>query len=141
MKGFTFIELILVVALISIVTAMSAVFYTRFLTQNAVLNTVDQLVGQMHKAQIYAMSGRQGSNWGVNYSSSVITLYSGNSYLARNNAFDEKFSVNSNITVSGFSDINFNRLTGVPNVTPTIIITGNNNTKSIIINSQGGISR
>lgn len=141
MKGFTFIELILVVALISIVTAMSAVFYTRFLTQNAVLNTVDQLVGQMHKAQIYAMSGRQGSNWGVNYSSSVITLYSGNSYLARNNVFDEKFSVNSNITVSGFSDINFNRLTGVPNVTPTITITGNNNTKSIIINSQGGISR
>lgn len=141
MKGFTFIELILVVALISIVTAMSAVFYTRFLTQNAVLNTVDQLVGQMHKAQIYAMSGRQGSNWGVNYSSSVITLYSGNSYLARNNVFDEKFSVNSNITVSGFSDLNFNRLTGVPNVTPTITITGNNNTKSIIINSQGGISR
>lgn len=141
MKGFTFIELILVVALISIVTAMSAVFYTRFLTQNAVLNTVDQLVGQMHKAQIYAMSGRQGSNWGVNYSSSVIILYSGNSYLARNNVFDEKFSVNSNITVSGFSDINFNRLTGVPNVTPTITITGNNNTKSIIINSQGGISR
>jgi prepilin-type N-terminal cleavage/methylation domain-containing protein len=140
-KGFTLIELILVVVLMSIITAMSATFYTRFINQNAVLNTVDQLVGEMHKAQIYAMSGKQNSSWGVNYGAQTITLYSGNSYGARNSAFDETFSVNATVSVSGMTDLNFARATGLPSVSPTATISGANNTKTITINSQGGINR
>ncbi|MEK7067868.1 MAG: prepilin-type N-terminal cleavage/methylation domain-containing protein [Patescibacteria group bacterium] len=141
-KGFTLIELILVVALISIITAMSAVFYSRFLTQNAVLNTVDQLAGQLHKAQIYAMAGKQNSNWGVNYGSQIITLYSGNSYDTRTAAFDEKFTVNSNISVSGLTDLNYARVTGLPIPTETTMtISGNNNTKTITVNSYGVVNR
>lgn len=140
-RGFTFVEMILVVALISIVTGMSVVFYSRFINQNAVLNTVDQLVGELHKAQIYAMSGKQNSNWGVNYASQTITLYSGTSYVARNTAFDEKFNVNGTVSVSGLSDLNFARVTGIPTVSPTITISGGNNTKTVTVSSQGGISR
>lgn len=140
-NGFTLTELLLVMALISIVTAMSAVFYSRFINQNAVLNTVDQLAGQMHKAQIYAMAGKQNSNWGVNYGSQTITLYSGNSYATRTSAFDETFIVNSTVAVGGLTDLNFVRITGNPNTSATITVSGNNEAKTITVNSQGGISR
>lgn len=140
-QGLTVLELLLVISLISVVSAFSAIIYSRFLIENAVLNTVDQLVGEAHKAQTYAMAGRQNGNWGVNFSAPTMTLYLGNSFISRTTAFDEKFTVNSNVIVSGLSDLNFFRLTGTPSSTPTVTITGNNTTKTIIVNSYGMINR
>lgn len=140
-KGLTMIELLLVLALVSVVTAFSAIFYSRFLTQNAVLNTVDQITGQLHKAQLYAMMSKLNGNWGVDYGSQIITLYQGNSYAARNSAFDEKFTVNNNISVSGLADVNFMRVTGTPSASPTVTISGQNNIKTVTVNSFGMVSR
>ena len=98
--GFTLIELLLVISIILIIGTFSVIFFSRFLTQNAVANTQDQLIGQLRKAQVYAMMGRQNSAWSINYSSNTITLYIGTTFAGHNTAFDEKFTVNSNISVS-----------------------------------------
>lgn len=137
LKGVTLIELLLVVVIVSTITILSAPFYSRFLTQNAVGNTVDQLVASLRKAQIYSMMGKQNNTWGVKYSAATkkITLY-----LSGSSAFDEIYSVNNNITVADF-DITFAKITGLPSTSPTITITGNNNSKTITINSQGVVSR
>lgn len=136
--GFTLVELLLVVSIVLIIGTFSAVFYTRFLTQNAVANTQDQLVGQLRKAQIYSMMGKQNGSWGVKYSSITkkITLY-----LTGNSAFDENFTTNNNITISGFSDLSFARITGLPSTTGTYTITGNDSSRQVIVNSQGVVSR
>lgn len=143
-KGVTFIELLLVVAIVLTLSVLSAPFYSRFLTQNAVDNTSDQLIGSFRKAQLYAISSKKFSSWGVNYSSYKITLYKGSSYLTRDASFDENFSVNTNISVS-FSapstDVNFARVTGLPNISPTITVTDNNKSDVFSINSQGVVSR
>jgi len=137
-SGLTIIELLLVIAIVSIIGLMSASFYSRFLNQNTVENTVNQLVGSFRKAQIYSMMGKQNNTWGVRYTESPkkITLY-----LSENSGFDETFSVNNNITISGFTDISFARITGLPSAAPTITITGGNNNKIITINSQGVVSK
>ena len=141
-SGVTIIELLLVVFIISTITLLSAPFYSRFLTQNAVGNTADQLVGSLRKAQIYSMMGKQNNSWGVKYvttPSKKITLY-----LTGNGAFDENYTVNDNITVSGFTDTSFAKVTGIPSPGPfplTITISGGNNTKTITINSQGVVCR
>lgn len=140
-QGFTFIELILVVAIVIIIGTFSSVFFGRFLIQNAVANTQDQLVGELRKAQLYAMAGRQNGNWGVQFSSNIITLYQGASFATRNSAFDEKFNVNSNILITGFSEVNFARMTGLPSTTGTYTITGTTSSDQVIINSQGVVSR
>lgn len=147
-KGFTIIELLLVIAMISLISALSVSFYARFITQNAVANTQDQLVGDFRKAQIYAMEGKLYSNWGVNFVSSTIVLYQGSSYATRNSALDENFSVNSNISISAMSDVNYARMTGVPTnggsavTTLTITITGpNSTTKTVTMNSFGVVSK
>jgi prepilin-type N-terminal cleavage/methylation domain-containing protein len=140
-SGFTFIELILVIALILVLGTMSTGFAARFLTQNAVDNTTDQFVSSLRKAQLNAMMGKQNSNWGVNYASNTITLYRGNSFATRTAAFDERYTVNTAVSVSGFSELNFTRMTGAPGSTPTFTISGNGNSNTVTINSQGVVNR
>lgn len=144
MKGFTFIELILVLAIILILAAISVAFYSRFLTQNAVINNTDQIVSILRKAQTYSMMGKQnGGVWGVRFTASPkeITLY-----LSGNSAYDEDFTVNNNITIGSFTQLEFAHLTGLPingnpSNTPTITVTGNNQSKSVSVNSQGVVNR
>ena len=141
-SGFTIIELILVVAIMLTISIMAPVFYSRFLLQNAVANTVDQLTGSLRKAQIYAMMGKQGSEWSVNYSSNTITLYKGISFASRDTSFDEKFSVNSNVALSGITDVSFARFSGLPiPSTSSITVSSGNNSKNITINSQGTVNK
>lgn len=148
-RGVTLLELLLVVAIMSTMSVMTVAFYSRFFNQNAVDNTVDQLVGSFRKAQQYAMMGKQGSNcigppcnWGVNYLSNTITLYLGNSFANRTQAFDEKFTVNSSINLGAFSDINFTHATGLPAGAQALTITGPNNiSKNLTVNAQGVVTR
>ncbi len=141
-SAFTLIELLLVISIVLIIGTFSVIFFSRFLTQNAVANTQDQLIGQLRKAQIYAMTGKQNSAWSINYNSNTITLYIGTTFPGHNTAFDEKFTVNSNISVTGITDVNFARMTGLPTpTTSAIAITNGTNIKTININTQGVISR
>lgn len=143
-NGFTLIELILVVVVIAIVAVMSTPIYSRFLLQNAVANTTDQMVGSLRKAQIYAVTGKQGSAWSVNYSSNTITLYKGTTFSGHDSSFDETFSVNPNVSIAGMTDINFARVTGLPapstGATITVSSSGNNQA-TITVNTQGVTSR
>lgn len=142
MRGFTLIELILVIAIVSIIAMLSSPFYSRFLLQNAVLNTSDQIVGTLRKAQSYSMAGRQGSAWSVNYSNNAITLYKGTVFAGRNTAFDEKYSVISTVNISGLTNISFARGNGLPTPsTASITVSSGTNIKTLTVNSQGVVSR
>ncbi len=137
-KGITVVELLLVTSIILTLGVMSISFHSRFIMQNALDNTANQLIGSFRKAQIYSLMGKQNGVWGVKYSSPAneITLY-----LTGTSAFDENFSVNNNISVSGFTDISFAKATGIPSSTATIIVSGSNNNRTMMINSQGVISK
>jgi type II secretory pathway pseudopilin PulG len=149
-SGLTLIEVVLVTSVIVILSVVSGGWYSRFLTQSAVSNTADQIAGSLRKASAYATSGKQNSNWGVSYDNSQIVFYKGSTYPTRDASFTDVFTVNQNISVSGLTDINFARSTGIPSVIggpggseiiATIVISGNNSSKIITINSQGGISK
>lgn len=139
--GFTLIEVILAVSLLIIIGGFSLVFSSNFLLQNAAANTRDQFLGELRKAQIYALGGRENSAWGVQYSSNVITLFKGNSYASRDSAFDEVYESNENIQVTGLTEVVFSRMTGLPNTTGTITISGTSVTKTVTIGEQGVISQ
>ena len=134
-RGYTLVELLLTVALISILAGISTAFYARFINQNGQANTIDRFVGGLRKAKTYAMSGKANSNWGAAYSAGKIYVYRGNSFGTA--TFMENLDVPGNITLSGLSDVNFTRITGATTNTGTISITGNNTTKTITINSLG----
>ena len=134
--GLTLIELLLVISIIMILGTFSSVFYSNLLSRNAVSNTAEQLVGQLRKAQIYTMEGKGNDSWGVRIEPSQIVLFAGST-----SAFDEVFSVNQNISVTGFTQVLFTKPSGMPDSTPTITVSGNNNTETITVNSEGMISK
>ncbi len=147
-NGFTFIEIIIVIAIMGALGTLSSIFYSRFISQNAVFNTSDQLVQSLRKAQIYAMVGRKSNSlgWGVKWDSVAhrIILFQGNTFTGRNSALDETFTVNSNISISGLTEVDYTRVTGLPSPTSatiTISSASGNNSETVTLNSQGVASR
>ncbi len=140
-RGFSLIELLLVIAIVTVLSAMTATFYSRFLNQNSVANVTDQVVGDLRKAQTYAMMGKKNGNWGVTFNASKIYLYQGANFGARNTALDETFSVASSVSISGLGDVNFVRSTGLPNAGTTITIFTTADSKTVTVNSQGMVTR
>lgn len=134
--GFTLIELLLTIAIVLIIGSSSSVFYSRFINQNSVANISDQITEQMHKAQVYAMMGKNNSAWGVKLAGTTFTLFS-----ASSSAFDETFTLSPAITVTGLSTLTFAKGTGLPDSTPTIVISGGGNTKTLTVNAQGVVNR
>lgn len=140
-RGFTVLELLLVIVIISFLSLMTVSFYSRFINQNAASNTVDQLVGSLRKAQTYAMAGRQNNNWGVYYGNSQIVLFAGNTYAGRVTGFDESFDVPSSVAVSGFTQMYYSRITGLPSASQLITVSSGNTSKTVTVNLQGVVSK
>jgi Tfp pilus assembly protein FimT len=135
-RGFTLIELFLVMGLMMILFGLSSAYYSRFLMQSTTDNVATQLREDLRKAQIYSMTGRQNTGWGVRYGGNVITLYA----VGTSN-FNETFSVIPSITIAGFTDIRFAKVTGLPSVTPTITISGNTGQQeTLTVNSEGVVT-
>lgn len=140
-NGFTLIEFLIVIALITILGTLSTGFYSRFYNQNAVSTVTDEITQELRKAQVYAMMGKQNGNWGVHNNTSSIILFQGSTFATRNTAFDESSPVNTNISITGLTDIIFSRMTGTPSAIPAITIANGNNIRTITINNQGIVNR
>ena len=138
-NGFSFIELLLVVAIVAIIAASSAPFISRFLRQNELEVATDKTVSVIRKAQSYAMSGKDNDIWGFCYTDENIRLYRNN---CTSPVYSEDFDL-SKITVSGLTDISFSGdagKRGEPSSEAVIIIENDAGANSVSINYAGGIS-
>ena len=137
--GFTLIEIMLVVGIILIVGFFSAAFSTRMIPQMAVSSTADIFRSVLGKAQVYAISGREYSPWGVHYENHMITMFKGDSYAMRNTNFDEKTKIDEMVEVSGFADNIFALPNGMPSEFGRDIIISSKNMEKMIIslNKEG----
>lgn len=136
-NGFTLIELILVIALVAIIGSFSAPVYTSFISKNNLENKTFEIKGVLTKAQNNTISGKQNSNWGVYFLPNQFLLFAGDSYASRNSALDEVHSLPSSVSVSGISEIVFQRPRGQPSATGIITITSQGDGNTISVNSEG----
>lgn len=134
--GFSLIELLLVISIVMVMGGSSAVFYSRLINQNSVANVSDEITEQLHKAQIYAMVGKNNSSWGVKIVGNTLTLFS-----SAGASWDEDIGLPSNIGISGWSTVTFSKGTGLADVSPTVVISEGSNSRTLILNSQGVINR
>jgi prepilin-type N-terminal cleavage/methylation domain-containing protein len=138
-SGFSFIELLLVIAIITIIAASSAPFISRLLRQNELEVSSDKVVSTIRKAQFYAMGSKDNAVWGFCKSGTNIRLYRG---TCAGPVYNEDFNL-SKVTVSSFSDVSFSGISGrrgEPSVAVTITITNDAGIRSININYAGGIT-
>ncbi len=144
-NGFTLLEVMVVVALMAGLALMAAPFFggraIEDVLESAALRSADLLV----EAQSSAMSGRNGSRYGVRFEEDRAVFFEGANY----NAADEENLLHlfpggvsaTDIDISGGgADIIFASHKGIPEQTGTITLTdGAGNARTIDINAAGMI--
>lgn len=138
-KGFTLIELILVIAIISILMALSASIGSSFLVRNYTQNTVNDLISKLRIAQLNSLLAKKDKEWGVRIQGNQIILFAGTSYTTRDVSVDEVTPYPNTISISpNNSEYVFTKLTGNSNVA-TITISNNIGESEVININQEGI--
>ena len=132
LAGFTLIEMLTVVAILVVISALSYPFFTRLILQNFVNDTANNLVGNLRRAQFYAMTSKDSSNWQVNYSNSKVTLVE-----SGNGTVFGTYTISPGVSVTGPSQIIFSNPTGLPSNTGTFTVVDGNITETVTIDSQG----
>lgn len=138
-RGFTLIEILLVVAMITIVAGTGFLVLGDIVATD-VRNTAAQLVTQsMRRAQLSSRNMREDDMWGVYVSSSSATVFRGDTYTTRDAAYDEAFPFPRSVTVSGTTEFVFGKGTGLVPAPATVSMTFNDETLSVSINAIGAI--
>lgn len=136
MRGFTFIEVILVVSLAMIVGATAAWFSLHFLSERQTILSADMLQASLEQAHLYALSGKADTAWGITQQGSTLVLFAGNAYAERSPEWDEVWDLPQGVTVSGLGEIMFEKITGAT-VAKSFRIEGPTQTLSGTMNQEG----
>jgi prepilin-type N-terminal cleavage/methylation domain-containing protein len=140
-KGFTLVEILLVVGIFSVLVFASIPLVRGVMYQNDLESTSLLVVSTIRQAESNARNGLEDSEWGVRINYPLLILFKGNSYASRDASRDVNFTLNSNITFTGISEIAFSKMHAIPSTTGNIIFSNLNNiTSTININAKGRLS-
>lgn len=138
MKGFTLLEVLLSVALISLIAGMGAPLYQSFQVRNDLNIGGATLVNMLRRAETLARASDGDTSWGVFTASGAITLFRGVSYSARDTAYDEVFVVPTSISFSGTLEYVFTRFTGFPSTSGVTTLTSSiSEIRTVTVNTRG----
>lgn len=137
--AFTLIEVLLSITVLGILAGVSAPLVINFQKKNDINNVINILQTTVEKASWKSSSTTQDSNWGVDIRNSTITLFKGNTYSTRDATYDETYTITDNITLSGDSEIVFDKKTGYPDSSKSLTIENSTDSYSITINEYGNI--
>ncbi len=144
MRGFTLIELIIVLVVLAIVSVLAIPFIQSFQVSSDLYTYTDTVTQTLRRAQQQALVGQNSSAWGVYFDTGnrQFILFKGENFSARDQDYDQKFdypqifSLNTNFG----DEIYFSLYSGQPSVSGSVTINdANNNTKTILIDDYGKI--
>jgi len=136
--GFTLIEVLLSISIISLIATLSLPVYASFQNRNNLDITTQSIAGMLRRAQTYARSVSGDSPWGVEIQPTTVTLFQGATFASRTVALDETTSIPAGITMSGLGEVLFTEFDATPSATGNIVLTVDaNNVRTISINTKG----
>lgn len=143
-RGFTLLELLVVIALISLVSAISLPYALNQIGYNVVANSAKDIASLIYLAQQDAYNGRNDKNYGVKFNAANYSAYIGpdfgNAEATDLYVLDTKVTLNPIMLSGGATDINFTQGSLEPSAYGTISVTDSITTFEVIINSEGHIS-
>lgn len=142
MRGFTLIELIIVLGILAAVAVLSLPFVQSFQVSSDLYTYVDTINRTLQRAQQQAIAGQESSSWGVYFDNpnKKFILFKGDNYASRDPDYDQetKYPAVFSISTDFGDEINFSLYSGSPSVVgTTTIISSNNETKYIVIKDSG----
>ena len=137
-RGFTLLELLLVLAMIALVFAIGGPISTSLFRQNNLQSAAETTAQFLSRAQLRATAVENDSPWGVALQNSQVVLFQGTSFANRDSAWDEVFEFSSSLQNSGLAEIIFAKLSGEPSTTGQIVFTDTSgDSKTLTLNSAG----
>ena len=139
--GFTLIEVLLSVAILTLLAGLSLPVYESFLRRNDLDITTQSIAMAIRRAQVHSRGADGNDTWGIEFLSSGVTLFKGSSYASRTAAYDETVPLPASVSLAGFSEVVFSKLSGAPNTTGSITLSSTvNDSRTITINAKGLVS-
>lgn len=120
--GFTLLEVVMVMAIISLMAAVSIFSFNSYHVGATLDVMVEQSLQGMQRAQLLAKAGYLDASWG--YSFPAGTLYKGSSYGTRDAQYDEVSTVAPSIIVTGVQEVSYGRWSGSPSATGSVFLEG-----------------
>lgn len=136
--GFTLVELLVVITIISLLTVATISIFVRFRNNQAFSKDREMIVSVLRDARNQTLTSKDSSQYGVHVSASKITFFVGSVYSsgASSNKNFPLMSADTVLTANltgGGSDIIFNRLSGETNQDGTVSMFSSSLAKTKII--------
>lgn len=138
-RGFTLIELVVVIGLMALFMAFTLPVGMETLRQHAFLNARESIRTTLTTAREDTLAGTNNAAWGVALFPHDIVRFQGSSYASRVPAYDVTISLGSLVTLSGPSEVTFTRPDGFPSTPSTLILTDSQRTATTTVNVLGTI--
>ena len=144
----TIAELVVVIGIFVLLFAIGLTALVNSRTAKQLDVITDSIASKLEEAKTNAMSGKNGANFGLAFSTTTYTYWSGASYNpadTTNNVYTipGSFIVSSSTIPGTYHAIRFARITGTPDVTGSIIISNVSNASTsdtITIGTLGNIT-
>ncbi|MDQ3076807.1 MAG: prepilin-type N-terminal cleavage/methylation domain-containing protein [bacterium] len=134
-KGFTLIEILIVVSIIGIISTILMTSFSLFNKSEALDKDTDAVVESLAEARSLTLASQDASQYGVHFDMNKVTIFIGTVYSssASTNKDILLASTDTILTISltgGGSDVVFKRLTGETTQNGTVIISSPNTSKT-----------
>lgn len=138
--GFTMLEILLSVSMIAILTGLLLPLQRSFVTKNALTLSVESAEQAIYQAQSYARAQVNDAEWGVYMvSGDSVVVFQGSSYAARVIDEDIVFDLYEGVTVSGDTEIIFQKHTAHPAAAATTAFMNTDGRTQQLSISQTGV--
>ncbi len=140
--GFTLIEVLLALALVALLVGVSLPIYYTLFAKNNLDIAKNQVAQSLGRASFLSSASDGDMTWGVKILLGSVIVFKGTNYATgRDATYDEEYATSSAVIPSGLTEVVFNKMTGLPQTTGTIILTSTNGeVRTITINNKGAVS-
>jgi prepilin-type N-terminal cleavage/methylation domain-containing protein len=142
-RGFTFVEIIVALAVLSIICVISATAFRNMYRTSALRTSGTELFSALTEAQTKTLAAQNDTVYGVFVSSTTVTRFVGSTYSAATTSnktytFDGGVTATSSLITAG-TPIVFAKVTGQPSVQGTIYLRtiDGSSTTTIVIYGSG----
>ena len=147
-KGITLLEVVIVIAIIGILIGIALPQFSAIKNAQIIKGAGEDILSVLGKARSQTLASLNSTEYGVHFETNRVIIFSGTVYSSGNvsNVIENISSPATISTISltgGATDVFFNRLSGTPNKTGTIVVSISSDaslTKTITISSTGEVS-
>ncbi|MFA6909332.1 MAG: type II secretion system protein [Patescibacteria group bacterium] len=139
--GFTVIEILLVIALFGLLSALAVPFYSSFQTQQRLEGKRAEIVSLIRTAQVSSMAGADSDSHGFHVEPTSVTFFTGSAYTPGHpDAFTVDLGPQMTVSTSFGDTALFQAPTGTPDRFGTLTLGLSTRSYTITINELGTVS-